>query len=66
MKADEKDPELVTSELAERWGMNPGTLMVWRSMGKGPRYNKRGGKVTYSLSDIMAYEKQCKIDPNTP
>lgn len=56
--------ELTQEQLAERWGgMSPDTLRVWRSIGKGPVYNKRGAKVTYSMPDILAYEEKNKINP---
>jgi len=55
--------ELTQGELALRWRMNPGTLAVWRCQGRGPIYNKRGGKISYSLSDILEYEKLTKINP---
>ncbi len=57
----EIDKEILPYELADRWRMSVGTLKVWRSTKKGPGYNKRGGKVTYSLSVIVAYEEKNKI-----
>lgn len=57
------ETELTEKELALRWRMHPGTLRVWRSIGRGLPYNKRGGKVTYSMSDIQEYEKNNKVDP---
>jgi hypothetical protein len=50
--------------LARRWGMSRGTLQVWRSLGRGPKYNKRGRKVTYSIADIEQYEMANKINPD--
>ena len=58
----EKNIEMLTNELADRWRMSANTLRVWRSAGKGPSYNKRGDKVTYSLADIEAYEKENKVN----
>lgn len=53
---------LTQAELATRWRMNPGTLAVWRSLKKGPAYNKFGGKVMYALVDVIAFENQNKIN----
>lgn len=55
--------EFTPQELADRWRRSVNTLRVWRSTGKGPAYNKRGASVTYSLSDIIAYEEKNKINP---
>jgi len=56
--------EILTPEqLAHRWRISEGTLAVWRSIGKGPIYNKISGKVSYSMSDILNYEEQSKVDP---
>lgn len=52
---------LTTEELAARWRMSPNTLRIWRSLGKGISYNKYGERVTYSLADIEAYEKDNKV-----
>ncbi len=54
---------LTPDELAARWRMNVGTLGVWRCNRRGPAYNKFGGKVMYSLQDIIKYEEENKITP---
>lgn len=68
MKARSKPPESIdlgvlftTDELAERWEMNPQTLVNWRSQQRGPEWIKlrRPGKrptVRYRLADVEAYE----------
>ncbi|MDR1083888.1 MAG: helix-turn-helix domain-containing protein [Deltaproteobacteria bacterium] len=33
-------------------GLSPGTLEVWRSLGKGPRYLKIGRRVIYETRDL--------------
>lgn len=58
--------ELSTKELSARWSdiIKPQTLAVWRMRGTGPKYNKRGGKITYSILDIIEYEAKNKITPH--
>lgn len=53
--------DLIPEELAARWRLTVNTLAVWRSLNKGPSYNKRGGKITYSMADILEYEAKNKI-----
>lgn len=36
-------------------GLSPGTLEVWRSLGKGPRYLKIGRRVLYETRDLDAF-----------
>jgi hypothetical protein len=45
-------------EVAERWGghISVQTLAQWRSRRAGPAYTKLGGRVLYSVTDIVAYE----------
>jgi len=54
-----RDMFLTPAQLAARWGgaVSVRTLANWRSVGKGPRYVKIGGRVRYRLSDVEAYEK---------
>lgn len=51
---------LSTAQLAQRWGLNPGTLREWRHQGKGPRFFRPSGnlrgKVLYRMVDIEAWE----------
>jgi hypothetical protein len=35
--------------------VKPGTLEVWRCLGKGPRFVKSGSRVVYRLRDINEY-----------
>jgi predicted site-specific integrase-resolvase len=46
--------QLSAKLLARRWGLSPRTLDRWRRTGRGPCYAKRGGRVTYQLSNIQA------------
>ena len=43
-------PKLNTPEAAKYLGLRPGTLEIWRSLGKGPRYLKIGRRVVYELA----------------
>jgi hypothetical protein len=54
---------LTTAELGERWGMNPGTLANWRMFKRGPVYQKKGSRVTYTLEAVEAFEKASEIKP---
>ncbi|NDV23844.1 AlpA family transcriptional regulator [Desulfovibrio sp. JC022] len=54
---------LSTKEAAEKLGLSPGTLEVWRCLGKGPRYIKIGRRVGYDLKDLDAYVESCKVLP---
>jgi predicted site-specific integrase-resolvase len=45
-------------ELAERYGYEVATLATWRYKRKGPRATKRGGKVFYKESDVLAWEAE--------
>jgi hypothetical protein len=42
--------------LAARWGLSVRTLERWRWLGQGPAFLKLGGRVTYRIEDIEAYE----------
>lgn len=46
---------LSTPEAAAYLGLSRGTLEVWRSLGKGPRYRKFGRRVLYELKDLDDY-----------
>jgi len=48
---------LTTLELAERWGVSPGTLRNWRLYKRGPRFLKFGNLVRYSMTDIRKWEE---------
>lgn len=54
---------LTTAELGERWGMHPGTLANWRLFKRGPVYQKKGTRVTYTLEAVEAFEKASEITP---
>ena len=56
------DALLTTEQLAERWGMEPGSLENWRREKKGPVSIKLGegdrSPVRYRLADVEKFEKE--------
>lgn len=50
-----KRRRLNTQEAAQYLGLKRGTLEVWRSLGKGPRYFKLGTRVVYEVEDLDAF-----------
>ena len=46
---------LNTRDAAAYLGVKPGTLEVWRSIGRGPRYMKLGTRVLYEIADLDTY-----------
>ena len=53
---------LTQKELAERWRVSPRTLERWRVKRTGPAFHKLGGKVSYSLDDIVAHERKRRAE----
>jgi hypothetical protein len=51
---------LTPPALAARWSgaISTGTLANWRSQGKGPAFQKIGGRVLYLETDVAAWEKE--------
>ena len=45
-------------DLADRWGMSERTLENWRWKGRGPRFLKIGGRVSYRIEDVEAFEEE--------
>lgn len=43
---------LEEKELAERLQVSLGTLRMWRTEGKGPRFHRIGQMIRYSPSDV--------------
>ena len=53
---------LTSEQLAQRWGISPGTLANWRGARTGPPFIKLGKfRVLYRLSDIEEYEKKMTV-----
>lgn len=55
---------LTPEELSARYNkkISVRTLANWRWQGKGPEYQKTGGKVLYPLSSIIEYEKKNRVN----
>ena len=47
-----KQRRLNTADAAQYLGVKRGTMEVWRSLGKGPRYLKLGARVVYEIADL--------------
>ena len=54
---------LTAMQLAERWGINVGTLANWRCYQRGPIHIRVGKAIRYRLSDVIAYERANAIEP---
>lgn len=52
---------LNTPEAAKKLRLSPGTLEVWRHLGKGPKYRKIGRKVYYTTQDIQDFIDHSEI-----
>ena len=48
---------------ARKLHSSPATLSTWRSLGKGPKYVKIGGRVFYRLGDLDAFIDASVVDP---
>lgn len=51
-----KDEYLTEHALAELWGVKRNTLQKWRSIGVGPKFIKRVGRIVYRKVDIVQFE----------
>ncbi len=49
---------LTPKDLVERWqsAVTVKTLANWRCLGMGPSFTKVGGRIVYSLSDVLSWE----------
>ena len=52
------DNYLTEQELADLWKMKRNTLQKWRSLGVGPQYIKRVGRVVYRKDAIADFESK--------
>ena len=55
MKTSLVSRRLNTLQAAAYLGVKRGTLEVWRSLGKGPRYLKLGSRVVYEIEDLDSF-----------
>jgi len=51
------------ARLAVRWQISKRTLQRWRREGSGPAYLRLGGRVTYRIEDIIAFEAEARVAP---
>ena len=51
-----------TQKAAKILGLKPGTLEVWRSIGRGPRFKKIGRKVFYDVTDLEAFANAYTVE----
>ncbi|SHN71577.1 helix-turn-helix transcriptional regulator [Desulfovibrio litoralis] len=54
--------KLNTIEAAEYLGVKRGTMEVWRSLGKGPRFSKLGTRVVYEIQDLDSFVSDRKVE----
>ncbi len=54
---------LTVTQAAALMQMNPKTLTIWRSAGKGPKYLKCGRAVRYRMADLRAWQESVVVDP---
>ncbi len=52
-----RDDYLTEKALAELWNVKRNTLQKWRSMGVGPKFIKRVGRIVYRKTDITEFEQ---------
>lgn len=53
--------KLNTQEAAAFLNLSAGTLEVWRSQGRGPKYAKLGKRVVYDVTDLEAFVSGRKV-----
>lgn len=54
---------LSTEEAAQRIGHKPQTLVMWRSLGRGPAFMKVGRRCFYTATDLQAWLSTCRRVP---
>lgn len=55
---------LTEKQVAERLGLNVGTMQQWRFQGKGPKYYKFSPKaIRYRLSDVEQFIDNSRVVP---
>ena len=57
---------LTTPQLAERIGLSPTTLEIWRSRSSGPPYIKVGRAIRYDLAEVEARLADRAVNPGAP
>ena len=51
-----------TPSAAKILGLKPGTLEVWRSMGRGPRFCRIGRRIFYRIEDLELFADANLVD----
>lgn len=62
MELQPNKQRLNTREAAQYLGIRPGTMEVWRSLGRGPRFCKIGARVVYNITDLDEYAQSCVVE----
>lgn len=52
---------LDTPKAAPVIGVAPKTMENWRTLGKGPRFIKAGGRVVYDVADLEAWKAAHRV-----
>lgn len=52
------DALLCGKQLGRRLSISCRTIENWRSLGKGPKYIRIGGRVKYQMSDVLDWLKR--------
>ena len=54
--------KLTTKEAAAYLRLRPGTLEVWRCHGRGPKFQRVGGRrVIYDENDLSEFARDCTV-----
>src|SRR5262245_7361480 len=65
-EVDQMPENLIEAEAADYTRTKPGTLANWRSLGKGPRYVRAGGRILYRKADLDRWLEKNATDPEAP
>lgn len=57
------DDFLRATELAEKIGVTPNTLLLWRRKGIGPKYSRVGGRILYRRAAVEDWLASLERDP---
>lgn len=58
----DQNVKLTTKEAAAYLRLQPCTLEVWRCRGRGPKFQKIGGRrVVYDITDLIEFARNCTV-----
>lgn len=62
--SNDNNPYLTPDELSARYHGRIAirTLANWRCLGGGPKFTKVGGRILYSMVEVMAWEKARTVE----